>query len=324
MGKSLFAIPLSILLFLSVLHSANAETRSRLYSSGAWTLDRVDGLAVKDGTSVNKFDDMCVAKSGNAGAKLSLAMNASDSLVPAAFRQNVYLQLSSSLWHFEFLEGSLYFISDGVFGAANAWYYGNTIAFTLLDGGYPDLAEFAKTAGSAMTVVSPDGATQQADGFMIAVDVDGRVIAKIEARGLKEVYQKLLECSGRDHQKRLSKTAQKRLRLRNQGDTYAKDGRFGKAIESYKKALEIDPSDATIYSWRATAYKDSGDHERAIEDYTKALTIKPNDPFALFMRAMTYDTWKSGTSPLRTSQEPLLWSQTMRPTIDGEQCLMVI
>ena len=59
-----------------------------------------------------------------------------------------------------------HFISDGVFGTGNAWYYGDTIAFTLLDGGYPDLAEFVKTAGSAMTVISPDGATQPADGFM--------------------------------------------------------------------------------------------------------------------------------------------------------------
>ena len=216
-------------------------------------------------------------------------MNASDSLVPAEFRQNVYLQLSSPSWNFKFLEGSLYFISDGVFGTGNAWYYGDTIAFTLLDGGYPDLAEFVKTAGSAMTVVSPDGATQQADGFMIAVDVDGRVIAKIDARGLKEIYKKLLECSGRDHQKRLSKAAQKRLeRLRTQGDEHAKNGQFGKAIESYTKALAIDPSDATIYRWRATAYDDSGNYEKAVEDYTKALTIKPDYQSALSRRAMAY------------------------------------
>ena len=215
-------------------------------------------------------------------------------LVPEAFRQNVYLQLSSPSWNFEFLEGSLYFISDGVFGAENAWYYGDTIAYTLFNGGYPDLAEFVKTAGSAMTVVSPDGTTQQADGFMIAVDVDGRVIAKIDARGLKEVYQKLLECSGRDHQKRLSKAAQRRLeRLRNQGDAYAKDGQFAKAIESYTKALAIDPSDATIYSWRATAYGDSGDHEKAIEDYTKALTIKPDYQSAL-SASNGYETGKVG------------------------------
>lgn len=292
MGRFLSATMLSVLLSLSVLHDVNAETRSRLYSSGAWTLHRVDGLVVKDGTSVSTFDDMCVAESGNAEATLRLAMNASDSLVPAQFRQNVYLQLSSPSWNFKFLEGSLYFISDGVFGTGNAWYYGDTIAFTLLDGGYPDLAEFVKTAGSAMTVVSPDGATQSADGFMIAVDVNDRVIAKIDARGLKDVYQKLLECSGRD-KKRPSKTAQKRFeRLRNQGDVYAKDGQFGKAIESYTKALEIDPSDATTYAWRAAAYKDSGDYKKAIEDYTKALTIKPDYPFALFMRAMVYDDLK--------------------------------
>lgn len=277
------------LLFLSMLTDAHAETRSRVYSSGTWTLDRVDGLVVKDGTSVGTFDDMCVVESANAEAKLSLAMNASDSLVPAEFRQNVYLQLSSPSWNFKFLEGSLYLISEGVFGAGNAWYYGDTIAFTLLDGGHPDLAEFVKTAGSAMTVVSPDGATQQADGFMIAVDVDGRVIAKIEARGLKEVYQKLLECSGHDHQKRLSRAAQKRLeRLRTQGDAYTKNGQFGRAIEIYTKALAIDPSDATIYRWRATAYDDSGNYERAIEDYTKALTIKPDYQSALSWRAMAY------------------------------------
>ena len=129
--------------------------------------------------------------------------------------------------------------------------------------------------------------------FMIAIDVDGRVIAKIDAGGLKEVYQKLLECSGRDLQERLSKAVQRRLeRLRNQGDAYAKDEQFAKAIESYTKALAIEPSDATIYLGRGSAYGYSGDYEKAIEDYTKALTIKSDYEFALFWRAMAYGELK--------------------------------
>ena len=178
------------------------------------------------------------------------------------------------------------------------------------------------------------------------------IIAKIDARGLKEIYKKLLECSGQDDQKRLSKAAQKRLEiLRTQGDDDAKNGQFGKAIESYTKALAIDPSDATIYRWRATAYYDFGNYEKAVEDYTKALTIKPdyqsalswramayrhlkqsdaavtdftkaialepNDAFNYTWRGMTYSDLKGGMSRLLTSQEPLLWSQTMGSTIDG-------
>lgn len=186
----------TIFVVLTACGAASAETRSRLFSSGTWTLDRVDGFTVKDGKFVGAFDDMCVAESSGGKEKLSFAMNASDSPIPEEYKRNIYLQLSSPAWNYPFHEDNLFFFSVGVFGAGNAWYFGDTVAYTLPNGGYPELAEFVKDAGGDTTAIGPDGKTEQTEGYMIAIDPEGRIIARIDTHGLKTIYEKMLDCAG--------------------------------------------------------------------------------------------------------------------------------
>lgn len=190
-----FSQGLVMFVMLATCGSANAETRSRLFSSGSWTLDRADGFIIKDGKFEGRFDTMCVAESSGSKEKLSFAMNASDSPVPDEFKKNIYLQLSSPNWNYAFREDSLYFISVGVFGAGNAWYYGDTIAYTLPNGGYPELAEFAKDAGGPTTAIGSEG-VEQTEGYMLAIDPEGRIIARIASSGLRIIYEKMLDCAG--------------------------------------------------------------------------------------------------------------------------------
>ena len=60
------------------------------------------------------------------------------------------------------------------------------------------------------------------------------------------------------------------------GAAYDKRGQYDKAIDSCNEALEIDPINATAYNNRGIAFRNKGQHDKAIADYDKALEIDPN------------------------------------------------
>lgn len=62
-----------------------------------------------------------------------------------------------------------------------------------------------------------------------------------------------------------------------------------KAIEYYKKALNIDDYEERAYYGLATIYDDEGKYEKAIELYNKAIYINPNYYAAYFFLANAYD-----------------------------------
>ena len=51
-----------------------------------------------------------------------------------------------------------------------------------------------------------------------------------------------------------------------------------KSIESFKKSLELDGSQAETWSWLARAYKKQGDSTKANEAMQKALQLEPQNP----------------------------------------------
>ena len=57
-------------------------------------------------------------------------------------------------------------------------------------------------------------------------------------------------------------------------------GRFENAIQSYDKALEIEPQDVTDWINKGNAIDDLGRHEEAIKCYDRALQIDPSNPSA--------------------------------------------
>ena len=58
-------------------------------------------------------------------------------------------------------------------------------------------------------------------------------------------------------------------------------GNFKKSIELYEEAVEIDPSDKTLFSSLGLVYNNDGQHEKAIDACAKALAIDPKYEFAL-------------------------------------------
>jgi tetratricopeptide (TPR) repeat protein len=90
------------------------------------------------------------------------------------------------------------------------------------------------------------------------------------------------------------KTADRRIRDRWAlalgffADTYRLGGEQGKAITTYRKALEIQPSDARIYHNLAQSYADQGDFRQAIQNYRRSLELDPTQPLAYVNLGIAY------------------------------------
>ena len=72
------------------------------------------------------------------------------------------------------------------------------------------------------------------------------------------------------------------------GIAYNNQGNTAKEIESYKKAIELDPDDAGAYNNLGNAYRKQGNLTKAIESYEKAIELKPDYAIAYNNRAVAY------------------------------------
>ncbi len=65
-------------------------------------------------------------------------------------------------------------------------------------------------------------------------------------------------------------------------------GNHDEAIESFTKAIELDPKDALAYTNRGAAYGILGNYRQAIEDYDRAIELDPKDARAYYNRGIAY------------------------------------
>ena len=59
-------------------------------------------------------------------------------------------------------------------------------------------------------------------------------------------------------------------------------GQYDKSIETYDKALKIDPKNAEITTDMAVAYRRLGKTDESVKLFRKALEIDPNQTLAMF------------------------------------------
>lgn len=69
------------------------------------------------------------------------------------------------------------------------------------------------------------------------------------------------------------------------GAIYDENQRYADAIDSYKSAIDIDPSDDSAFFNLGIAYRNSGDTVNAIESWKKAYQINPDNPKPLIASA---------------------------------------
>lgn len=73
----------------------------------------------------------------------------------------------------------------------------------------------------------------------------------------------------------------------NKGLEYFKAGDFGKALEKYDKAIELNPNNADIYTDRGLACENNG-LDCAIKNYSEAIKIDPKSAMAHYKRGKIY------------------------------------
>ncbi|CAH1772776.1 unnamed protein product [Owenia fusiformis] len=115
--------------------------------------------------------------------------------------------------------------------------------------------------------------------------------------------------------------------LKEEGNTYFKQGKYEDALTCYAKALSLseegDKEKATYFKNKAACHLKLEKYSAAIEDTTSALEISPNDPKALFRRCQAYqhlekyeDAYKDArqllnVDPKNAAIQPILRQLTM-------------
>ncbi len=76
----------------------------------------------------------------------------------------------------------------------------------------------------------------------------------------------------------------------NLGNVYLKKGRMDAAIAEYKKAISLNPNDASLYNNLGAAYLKKGRLDAAIAEYRKAISLNPADALAYINLGNTYSS----------------------------------
>ena len=76
--------------------------------------------------------------------------------------------------------------------------------------------------------------------------------------------------------------------LLEEGKTYYNNGEYDKAIEIFKKAVELNPDDDESWRWLGNSYSRNGQIEEAIKYYLKAAELNPDDSRNWFNLGILY------------------------------------
>ncbi|MDU8926481.1 hypothetical protein RXV86_03695 [Alisedimentitalea sp. MJ-SS2] len=171
MGYLRQALLIALMLVTSV---ANAETRTKLYSKGSWSLYKVDGFVVREKRGISKHNNACVAEVKAAKGLLRIAASRSGWIV---------VQVSSQNWKFRARKSSFQLKSGG----ATSVLSGSTYSGSMIQhiGGH---------TGNMITqlfLIKLLGS-----GTINIIDNKRRTIAKFPLSGYVAVMERTLSCAG--------------------------------------------------------------------------------------------------------------------------------
>ena len=65
--------------------------------------------------------------------------------------------------------------------------------------------------------------------------------------------------------------------------------KFDESIDLFSKVIELSPSNATVYYYRAMAYDAKNEYQKAIDDYKSTLKYAPEMSIAYYSLGVDYD-----------------------------------
>jgi tetratricopeptide (TPR) repeat protein len=86
--------------------------------------------------------------------------------------------------------------------------------------------------------------------------------------------------------------------LSNRGAGYAATGRYPEALRDFGEALELDPTNKTVYLNRSILYFQTQQFDKVINDYTKYIELDPYNPNIWYERGMAHRILNHNTEAL--------------------------
>lgn len=127
----------------------------------------------------------------------------------------------------------------------------------------------------------------------------GEQIRKLEEKGKEEGSKKLGEGleefnknEAEERKERREKDEMTEYDYWSEGMDFYVKAKYREAIESYNKAIELNPRYANAYLYRGNAYEAIEEYDQALEDYNKACQLNPMDLFAFKNRGGLYKKLK--------------------------------
>jgi tetratricopeptide (TPR) repeat protein len=102
------------------------------------------------------------------------------------------------------------------------------------------------------------------------------------------------------------------------GDTYRGIGRYGEAVEEYKKALRLCPAFADIRTKLGVAYRENGQKELSIKELSQAVETKPSYQQARIQLGVTY--YSSGAK----DKAAKAWQEVLKKDKENEIAKMYL
>lgn len=127
----------------------------------------------------------------------------------------------------------------------------------------------------------------------------GEQIRKLEEKGKEEGSKKLGEGleefnknEAEEREERKEKDEMTAYDYYSEGWDFYVEDKYREAIESYDKAIALNPRYAEAYQYRGAAYELLEEYDQALDDYNKACQLNPKNPFAFSSRGGLYKKLK--------------------------------
>jgi tetratricopeptide (TPR) repeat protein len=101
-------------------------------------------------------------------------------------------------------------------------------------------------------------------------------------------YERALE----DYKRAIELNPEYAAAYSNRGLTYHELQQYEQALEDYKRAIELNPEEAAAYSNRGNTYYKLQQYEQALEDYGRAIELNPEYAAAYYNKSCTFALMK--------------------------------
>ena len=96
------------------------------------------------------------------------------------------------------------------------------------------------------------------------------------------------------------------------GDKLYENGDLQGAIDEFKRALELDPSNVNVHNSLGVCYGLQSEYESAIEEFKKVASIDPGEYMAMFNLGLVHTLQGQPEEALKSISTQVIWKKQNR------------